>query len=138
MVPYNLTIDSLHTYYVVAGETPVLVHNDGGQTPDFPTSNAARLAAMRAAGLPTSLQPISQGNYSGGYGEGSGYQYVYEYNGQRYLVTDNWNDLNAGPGHDLPHWEVGTAKPGGQLDSLGRERVSSGKSKFTYPAGGCG
>jgi RHS repeat-associated protein len=27
---YDLTIDGLHTYYVVAGETPVLVHNCGG------------------------------------------------------------------------------------------------------------
>ena len=26
-VTYNLTIDTLHTYYVVAGSTPVLVHN---------------------------------------------------------------------------------------------------------------
>lgn len=25
---YNLTVDSLHTYYVFAGHTPVLVHND--------------------------------------------------------------------------------------------------------------
>ena len=24
---YNLTVESLHTYYVLAGETPVLVHN---------------------------------------------------------------------------------------------------------------
>jgi RHS repeat-associated protein len=34
---YNLTVDDLHTYYVVAGNTPVLVHNDGGEdflTPD--------------------------------------------------------------------------------------------------------
>ncbi|GGJ60861.1 polymorphic toxin-type HINT domain-containing protein [Streptomyces brasiliensis] len=27
---YNLTIDRLHTYYVLAGQTPVLVHNSGG------------------------------------------------------------------------------------------------------------
>ncbi|MEU9782781.1 ricin-type beta-trefoil lectin domain protein [Streptomyces phaeochromogenes] len=27
---YNLTVDDLHTYYVLAGETPVLVHNSGG------------------------------------------------------------------------------------------------------------
>jgi len=26
---YNLTVAGLHTYYVLAGETPVLVHNDG-------------------------------------------------------------------------------------------------------------
>jgi hypothetical protein len=38
MVTYDLTIDSLHTYYVVAGDTPVLVHNDSG-VPDI-ISNA--------------------------------------------------------------------------------------------------
>ncbi|KQC34704.1 polymorphic toxin-type HINT domain-containing protein, partial [Frankia sp. ACN1ag] len=27
---YNLTVDTLHTYYVLAGTTPVLVHNSGG------------------------------------------------------------------------------------------------------------
>ncbi|MDT5036218.1 MAG: Pretoxin domain, partial [Micromonosporaceae bacterium] len=26
----NLTVAYLHTYYVLAGNTPVLVHNDGG------------------------------------------------------------------------------------------------------------
>ncbi|WP_338676733.1 polymorphic toxin-type HINT domain-containing protein [Streptomyces sp. SCSIO 30461] len=31
---YNLTVDDLHTYYVLAGQTPVLVHNSGGHTPD--------------------------------------------------------------------------------------------------------
>jgi RHS repeat-associated protein len=30
---YNLTVDDLHTYYVLAGQTPVLVHNSGGHTP---------------------------------------------------------------------------------------------------------
>ena len=30
MVTYNLTIDTLHTYYVEAGGTPVLVHNGDG------------------------------------------------------------------------------------------------------------
>nr|WP_309225145.1 colicin E3/pyocin S6 family cytotoxin [Salinispora sp. H7-4] len=30
---HNLTVDGLHTYYVVAGNTPVLVHNSGGYTP---------------------------------------------------------------------------------------------------------
>jgi hypothetical protein len=33
MVTYNLTIDTLHTYYVEAGQTAVLVHNAGS----FPT-----------------------------------------------------------------------------------------------------
>ncbi|WP_194892617.1 polymorphic toxin-type HINT domain-containing protein [Catenulispora pinisilvae] len=29
LVTYDLTVDGLHTYYVVAGDTPVLVHNCG-------------------------------------------------------------------------------------------------------------
>ncbi|WP_228044527.1 polymorphic toxin-type HINT domain-containing protein [Streptomyces ferrugineus] len=38
---YNLTVDDLHTYYVLAGETPVLVHNSNGcptgKAPEAPT-----------------------------------------------------------------------------------------------------
>ncbi|MEU8227944.1 polymorphic toxin-type HINT domain-containing protein, partial [Kribbella sp. NPDC048915] len=30
---HNLTIDNLHTYYVLAGQTPVLAHNSGGCLP---------------------------------------------------------------------------------------------------------
>ncbi len=30
---YNLTVDDLHTYYVLAGETPVLVHNSNCEGP---------------------------------------------------------------------------------------------------------
>ncbi|MFH8477069.1 SpvB/TcaC N-terminal domain-containing protein [Streptomyces sp. NPDC018000] len=30
---HNLTVDDLHTYYVLAGETPVLVHNCNGRDP---------------------------------------------------------------------------------------------------------
>ncbi|NUS00004.1 MAG: hypothetical protein HOV67_32685 [Kribbellaceae bacterium] len=33
MVTYDLTIDGLHTYYVLAGDTPVLVHNTQGCGP---------------------------------------------------------------------------------------------------------
>ncbi|WP_407651713.1 polymorphic toxin-type HINT domain-containing protein [Actinoplanes sandaracinus] len=34
---YNLTVDNIHTYYVLAGNTPVLVHNAGGDKlrPDY-------------------------------------------------------------------------------------------------------
>lgn len=32
---YNLTVEQLHTYYVLAGETPVLVHNSGCGTTTF-------------------------------------------------------------------------------------------------------
>ncbi|MEU0529100.1 hypothetical protein [Amycolatopsis tolypomycina] len=30
---YNLTVAIVHTYYVLAGDTPVLVHNTGGCGP---------------------------------------------------------------------------------------------------------
>ncbi|WP_328427491.1 polymorphic toxin-type HINT domain-containing protein [Streptomyces sp. NBC_00443] len=42
---HDLTIDDVHTYYVLAGATPVLVHNDGGgpATDDF---NQARNQAL--------------------------------------------------------------------------------------------
>ncbi|MFG2677709.1 polymorphic toxin-type HINT domain-containing protein [Streptomyces sp. NPDC048392] len=35
---YNLTVDDLHTYYVLAGATPVLVHNSGGCPTGAPRS----------------------------------------------------------------------------------------------------
>ncbi|MGK5732830.1 polymorphic toxin-type HINT domain-containing protein [Streptomyces sp. URMC 124] len=41
---YNLTIDDLHTYYVLAGSTPVLVHNSNCNV-----ANARRLQARMAA-----------------------------------------------------------------------------------------
>ncbi|MEU9173820.1 polymorphic toxin-type HINT domain-containing protein [Streptomyces sp. NPDC048420] len=33
---HNLTIADFHTYYVLAGATPILVHNDGGKITPFP------------------------------------------------------------------------------------------------------
>ncbi|WP_158973388.1 hypothetical protein, partial [Streptomyces griseus] len=39
---YNLTVDDLHTYYVLAGETPVLVHNSG---PCDPAALASKINA---------------------------------------------------------------------------------------------
>ncbi|WP_420823273.1 polymorphic toxin-type HINT domain-containing protein [Streptomyces fulvoviolaceus] len=41
----NLTVDGLHTYYVLAGETPVLVHNSGG----CPDLDALSQSGMRPA-----------------------------------------------------------------------------------------
>ncbi|GGJ99946.1 hypothetical protein GCM10011583_34200 [Streptomyces camponoticapitis] len=47
---YNLTVADVHTYYVLAGETPVLVHNSGGcNVADGPRLQA-RLAADELAG----------------------------------------------------------------------------------------
>ncbi|MFF4160310.1 RHS repeat-associated core domain-containing protein [Streptomyces sp. NPDC001678] len=40
-VVHNLTVDGLHTYYVLAGETPVLVHNSNCDLPEGYTSSPA-------------------------------------------------------------------------------------------------
>ncbi|MGW0750367.1 hypothetical protein, partial [Streptomyces sp. NPDC002587] len=37
----NLTVASEHTYYVLAGSTPVLVHNCGDNRPDFNSTQSA-------------------------------------------------------------------------------------------------
>ncbi|WP_412794201.1 polymorphic toxin-type HINT domain-containing protein [Streptomyces sp. MS06] len=41
---YNLTVDDLHTYYVLAGETPVLVHNS--QCTTLPSSSTDDFAVI--------------------------------------------------------------------------------------------
>ncbi|MEU5753725.1 polymorphic toxin-type HINT domain-containing protein [Streptomyces sp. NPDC047829] len=38
---YNFTVDDLHTYYVLAGQTPVLVHNSNCDLPEGYTSSPA-------------------------------------------------------------------------------------------------
>ncbi|WP_247648747.1 LamG-like jellyroll fold domain-containing protein [Saccharomonospora xinjiangensis] len=48
---HNLTVDDLHTYHVLAGATPVLVHNCG---PGVATEDDAMLALNRAEGLQAS------------------------------------------------------------------------------------
>lgn len=54
----DLTVDDVHTYYVVAGSTPVLVHNCGGPlfrgtTPDY----AGSPGTQRVGITPTSTDP---------------------------------------------------------------------------------
>ncbi|WP_308285993.1 DUF6042 family protein [Streptomyces ardesiacus] len=52
---YNLTVDDIHTYYVLAGGTPVLVHNSGAG-PD-PTS----FSNLIPADTPEYFKPIAPG-----------------------------------------------------------------------------
>ncbi|WP_335979720.1 polymorphic toxin-type HINT domain-containing protein [Streptomyces sp. CA2R106] len=61
---YNLTVDELHTYYVLAGDTPVLVHNSGGACkevtlPRFDSFEQARNMALDLLGEvdPATRQP---------------------------------------------------------------------------------
>ncbi len=51
---YNLTVDDLHTYYVLAGSTPVLVHNSG----PCPTARFV----TDANGVTIDLKPLGRGS----------------------------------------------------------------------------
>ncbi|MEU9699760.1 HNH/endonuclease VII fold putative polymorphic toxin [Streptomyces sp. NPDC047981] len=56
---YNLTVDDIHTYYVLAGATPVLVHNSNcvPEVRTLPSRNSAFRAAKRDLGIPNGQQP---------------------------------------------------------------------------------
>jgi hypothetical protein len=73
---YNLTIADIHTYYVVAGTTVVLVHNDSGLTPaEQAMANQAR--AIYGSGDFAKIRAA----YAGGYEETinvNGYMVQYE------------------------------------------------------------
>ncbi|MEV6964289.1 LamG-like jellyroll fold domain-containing protein [Hamadaea sp. NPDC051192] len=58
---YNLTIDDIHTYYVLAGDAPVLVHNDDDNPELFP--NLIPKDSGYSPGLPINLLKGRSGNY---------------------------------------------------------------------------
>lgn len=75
---YNLTTSSTHTYYVLAGQTPVLVHNSGGCITmssaiggDSSLVKAAQQAGKNQkvqADLDSLFQQLSRGNMNPGLG----------------------------------------------------------------------
>ena len=58
-VTYNLTVNNVHTYYVVAGDTPVLVHNTAGRGPAMSSAigdDSMLVKAAEKAGKNQSVQ----------------------------------------------------------------------------------
>jgi hypothetical protein len=53
---YNLSVETIHTYYVVAGNTPVLVHNTGGCFKFEPSPKHGNTQRGNAAPQPTNPQ----------------------------------------------------------------------------------
>ncbi|MGW1915698.1 RHS repeat-associated core domain-containing protein [Streptomyces sp. NPDC002076] len=124
---WNLTIQQLHTYYVLAGETPVLVHNSGGCIP-WSSGSVSRASKSLADGA-TSVTVKSRSEaeelflrtYQGdGYRNASGMDGVgtKQYYGTK-RGTYHWDDqlgedgrvLGHGAGNrdgDLPHLQVHT------------------------------
>ncbi|MER5599577.1 RHS repeat-associated core domain-containing protein [Streptomyces sp. NPDC002265] len=60
----NLTVRDLHTYYVLAGTTPVLVHNDNG-VPGWAADEIARIKAGQGTPRTESLTDPTQRLYQG-------------------------------------------------------------------------
>jgi RHS repeat-associated protein len=59
MRTYNLTVEAVHTYYVLTGNTPVLVHNCG-TTDLYRTAQRGNGESERANGLNPSNHPIDE------------------------------------------------------------------------------
>jgi hypothetical protein len=59
---FNFTVAHLHTYYVMAGNTPVLVHNCGGKVPWI----TGTLPAAEESALSNTLTHIDSGTVPAG------------------------------------------------------------------------
>nr|WP_263404654.1 hypothetical protein [Salinispora vitiensis] len=81
---HNLTVDGLHTYYVVAGNTPVLVHNTGG----CPRNTKGQFTS--GENVDAARDRITHQNYRTALGDG----YDYEFTIPSDLRPDviDWND----------------------------------------------
>ena len=125
----DLTVDELHTYYVFAGDTPVLVHNCNRT---FATRAEAKNAAYDRAGISRDVKPDAtwtvgddvsrrgQPDYrfESNPGAHGNYEQFETENGSRVIVEHN-NDPNA----PLPHFHAGQPKadPSRNFVNLGHD-----------------
>ncbi|WP_432157750.1 RHS repeat-associated core domain-containing protein [Streptomyces sp. bgisy153] len=89
---YNLTVKDLHTYYVLAGETPVLVHNSGAG-PD-PTS----FSNLIPADTPEWFKPIAPGTVLSRSGN---YAYVVTGDGELVIGKRTAGHVSLAQGRDV-------------------------------------
>ncbi|MFG1954733.1 LamG-like jellyroll fold domain-containing protein [Micromonospora sp. NPDC048830] len=127
----DLTIADIHTYYVIAGGTPVLVHNNnkkcGPDNQTFDTQSEARAAAHARAGVPLGREPDLRWEVGGDRTRRGQEGYRFEDNpgthgnyeqhemdgvGSR-LIVEHTNDPNA----PYPHFHAG--QPKGNPSELG-------------------
>ncbi|MEY2268800.1 MULTISPECIES: polymorphic toxin-type HINT domain-containing protein [Streptomyces] len=101
---YNLTVDDLHTYYVLAGRTPVLVHNTGGPVPcpQVPWITS-RLPAAEEAALNDTLAHITANTVPTG---PTSIKWGTKFNNRDV-------DLPGGVGEHSPYLEYRVAPPAG-------------------------
>lgn len=61
-VTYNLHVETVHTYYVIAGSTPVLVHNGKCTVTFYRTARKGNGESERTQGLDPANHPINEEN----------------------------------------------------------------------------
>ncbi|WP_079056293.1 polymorphic toxin-type HINT domain-containing protein [Streptomyces caeruleatus] len=117
---YNLTVDDLHTYYVLAGKTPVLVHNSNGMCGTADPFSFRRTEALSGKGsiknvdsLTASMRengwqgdPIWVANVGGD---------LYILNGHHRVAAAKRAGINV-PYRILPDEEIRARYPGGADD----------------------
>lgn len=96
---YNLTVTDIHTYYVLAGKTPVLVHNEGGDSSN-PWSNSREWTQGR---IPTSGGPENGVLYRRGAGGAIVDWGVYNERGNLRYRVDLFGAAHGGV--ETPHWQ---------------------------------
>ncbi|GHF87407.1 hypothetical protein GCM10017667_14970 [Streptomyces filamentosus] len=105
---YNLTVDELHTYYVLAGETPVLVHNSNCPTAskyEDITSPGARMLNKS-----TDVGPVEFGKNleaNGWARTDKGPNIMYEKDGARYFLRGK---ANSHEGWTADYYNPGSKK----------------------------
>jgi len=116
---HDLTVADIHTYYVVAGDTPVLVHNDGDGCVPLPTQKQGQTQRL------TNAQATELADYLG-------YRYTGQSlrgervftNGRTYIVQDSTSHTGgtwkiAGSIRDLNRRETRTATTDALLNPIG-------------------
>ncbi|WP_187619883.1 RHS repeat-associated core domain-containing protein [Paraburkholderia sp. UCT2] len=110
----------------------------GSEENPFSTSNAARLDAMRQAGIPTSQQPVSQSMNS----SGMEYRYLVPQEGGGTVEATVQQQTMDSSHVDSPHWEAGKVKVDPitgetRINDYGRPKIANPKGKAYYTSEGC-
>ncbi|GHE54185.1 polymorphic toxin-type HINT domain-containing protein [Streptomyces capitiformicae] len=139
---YNLTVDDLHTYYVLAGDAPILVHNAGGLGSDemylWRAVTGAELSDIHNTRSFRSTQGVKYFSYTEhGAAEYARRSYALrgEKDGPYTMIRTVINKADIPVMANMPHTsdvvDGGVALGDDVLSKLGRPRIMTGMSAGT-------